>query len=208
MADKRVPRSLGRVDASGNVIPSAEFARAWDELFNGKGSASIGSLTAGVNQATGKLSQLEAGTLPVADVLISGRGSLNTQQDAQDNNTQSATAAASTAGGGSLVATVSPLSLTGNGAGEVTTGEGAGASATTCTVTPSGGTGPYTYAWTKVSGATVTVDAPTSATTSFTTTLSPGGFSYSVYRCTVTDSLSATATADVSVTLYDPAISL
>lgn len=201
MADTRVPKILGTVDANGNVIPSTEFARVWNELFNGKGPASVGSLLSGVNTATGKLNQIEAGTLPVADVLISGRGSLNTQQDAQDNNTQSASSAASTAGGGSLVASISPSSLSGVGTNVVSTGDGGGSSS--CTVTPSGGTGPYSYAWTKVSGTTITVSSPAAATTGFSTTLIPGQLVTAVYRCTVTDSLLATATADVSITLFD-----
>jgi hypothetical protein len=65
----------------------------------------------------------------------------------------------------------------------------------------SGGTGPYTYAWTKVSGSTFTVNSPTANATTFSTTLTNGQELSAVYRCTVTDSLAATAFADVTVNL-------
>lgn len=77
------------------------------------------------------------------------------------------------------------------------------------TVTPAGGSSPYTYAWTKVTGDTLTVTSPTSATTTFSTSgLAEGNFVAATYRCTVTDSTTPTAltaTADVSVTLENPA---
>lgn len=67
--------------------------------------------------------------------------------------------------------------------------------------TPVGGTGPYTYAWTKVSGDTLTVVSPTSAVTSFRASLGPGIGRLAIYRCTVTDSFGLTAFGDVSVSL-------
>ena len=68
------------------------------------------------------------------------------------------------------------------------------------TVTASGGSGSYTYAWTRVSGAFVTVNSPTSATTTFTATNIPvTGFLTAVYRCTVTDTSSPQKTAFVDV---------
>lgn len=70
------------------------------------------------------------------------------------------------------------------------------------TVTATGGTGPYTYAWTHVSGdASVTVTSASAATTTFGVTgLSNQQSASAIKRCTVTDSLSATTTVDVSVT--------
>lgn len=65
----------------------------------------------------------------------------------------------------------------------------------------SGGAGGYTYAWTYISGSSYTINAPSSAATTFTTTLSASQLKSGVYRCTVTDSLSATASADVTVEL-------
>lgn len=84
---------------------------------------------------------------------------------------------------------------------------GPGSSQTTAstTVTVSGGTSPYTYAWTLVTGDTLTVDSPSAATTTFTKTSIPSLGAYeATYRCTVTDSTSGTpltATADVFVTI-------
>jgi hypothetical protein len=69
------------------------------------------------------------------------------------------------------------------------------------TVTPTGGTATYTYAWTKVSGDSLTVNSSTSATTTFTGSVASFSSLHSVYRCTVTDSLALTATADVSITI-------
>lgn len=76
------------------------------------------------------------------------------------------------------------------------------------TVTPTGGTGPYTYAWTVISyshGTTSpTVTSPTAATTTFTQTNIAIGADYvAVFRCTVTDSLTATASCDVDATFTD-----
>lgn len=81
--------------------------------------------------------------------------------------------------------------------------------ATTNNVTalPSGGTGPYTYAWTRQSGYnTHTPSAATSATTHWTlshsTLADPGYLAAAVWRCTVTDSLLATAFVDINVQTY------
>jgi hypothetical protein len=52
------------------------------------------------------------------------------------------------------------------------------------TVTPQGGDGTYTYAWTKLSGDDVTVNSPTSATTTFQTA---GENARATYVCTVTE---------------------
>jgi hypothetical protein len=72
------------------------------------------------------------------------------------------------------------------------------------TVTPSGGAGPYTYAWTLITfsgGNSPTVTAASFATTAFRQTGSGGPESNTAtFRCTVTDSLGATATADVDAT--------
>ena len=65
------------------------------------------------------------------------------------------------------------------------------------TVTPAGGTGPYTYSWTYVSGDTVTVLSPTSAATRFSSATG----AEAVYKCTVTDSLAATAVVNVGISI-------
>lgn len=71
------------------------------------------------------------------------------------------------------------------------------------TITASGGAGSGpTFAWSKISGDTFTVNSPTSATTSFTVNIPrirDGTVSRSaVYRCTVTRG-TETATVDVNV---------
>jgi hypothetical protein len=94
-------------------------------------------------------------------------------------------------------ASASPANVSGFrlGSGAVTTNA--------TTVTPTGGTGPYTYAWSLVSGDTFTVNSPTAATTTFTTGLTTGQDKSAVYRCTVTDSLLAEATATVGVSVTE-----
>lgn len=76
------------------------------------------------------------------------------------------------------------------------------------TVTASGGTGPYTYAWTWLSGGTgITIDASTLATTTFSGSNNLDGTTKTgTARCTVTDSLLATTTSDVTVQLHWPSI--
>ncbi len=73
---------------------------------------------------------------------------------------------------------------------------------TAAIVTPTGGTGPYTYVWTKVSGASsIEANSPTSSTTSFGAFVNKDTTLQAVMRCTVSDSLSATAFVDVNVSL-------
>ena len=80
-----------------------------------------------------------------------------------------------------------------------------GAYSNTTTCSGSGGSGTYTYAWAKVSGDTMTIGAPSSATTDF---YAGGlGVKTGVYRCTVTDTgTGATAVADATVTLENVGI--
>jgi hypothetical protein len=101
-----------------------------------------------------------------------------------------------------MLATASPTSL-------YEAGDTGTITSNSTTVTPNGGTSPYTYSWSKVSGDTLTVTSPTAATTTFSTSgLGEGNFVAATYRCTVTDSTTPTAltaTADVSITLENPA---
>lgn len=71
------------------------------------------------------------------------------------------------------------------------------------TISVTGGTTPYTYAWTKVSGDTMTVANPTGASTGFSATVGYGDSLNATYRCTITDAAGRTKTVDVGVTLEE-----
>ena len=72
------------------------------------------------------------------------------------------------------------------------------------TATPSGGTGPYTYAWTRLSGnVQIGIDNAAIANPTFSAT-GPRTSSIiyeALWRLTVTDSLSAVVTADLNITM-------
>lgn len=74
------------------------------------------------------------------------------------------------------------------------------------TATPSGGLGPYTYAWTQLSGDTMTIGSASSATTTLTAVVASGVPKQGVFRCTCSDSSGQTATADVTITLINTQI--
>jgi hypothetical protein len=95
-----------------------------------------------------------------------------------------------------LSLSVSPSSLT-------TSGTSASLTTASATATAVGGTSPYTYAWTRQSGSTsISADSASSATSTFTGTSLASGTTYdAVFRCTVTDNVAATKTADVSVSI-------
>lgn len=94
-----------------------------------------------------------------------------------------------------LTISISPASIANlrTGAGNLTSDPATG--------TGAGGSGGYTYAWTYVSGDSYTINSPSSATTTFTTNLASEQLKVGVYRCTVTDSLSNTANATITVEL-------
>lgn len=114
--------------------------------------------------------------------------------------TSNGVSGASLGAGAALAASVSPGSVSGSGSG---TSQTTGAAV----VTASGGTPAYTYAWTWFSGgASITTTSPTSASTTFSTTgLAAGSTVSGVARCTVTDSLLATKTVDVNVSITNGA---
>ena len=100
-----------------------------------------------------------------------------------------------TAATGPLSIIISPSSLYNifSGTGTVTSDPATGIA--------SGGSGGYSYAWTFLSGNGYTINFTSAATTTFFTFLSEGQFKSGNYRCTVTDSSSATAFADIQVDL-------
>lgn len=67
--------------------------------------------------------------------------------------------------------------------------------------TPSGGVGPYTYSWARISGSTVPGASSLTAQNPTWSAASVSGTQSAVWRVTITDSLGATATAEISVTL-------
>jgi hypothetical protein len=101
----------------------------------------------------------------------------------------------------SLSVTLSDTVVVGGsfGSGTITT--------TVCTATPAGGTGPYTYAWTLIDHTSSTLPtalSPTAAASQFRQTgVAPGGDESATFRMTVTDSLAATATANVTAAFID-----
>lgn len=104
-------------------------------------------------------------------------------------------------GGGSITVSVSPyiVSKTRSGIGTITT--------PAATATPSGGTGPYTYAWSLMTGDTFTVDSPTASSTTFTAFLGDGLNKNAIYKVIVTDSAAATGTGYVLVGGYSTSTS-
>lgn len=106
--------------------------------------------------------------------------------------------------GTSIPLAVSASDVSGSAAN--TTGSALVTSSTPGT-TASGGYSPYTYAWTYVSGdAGIACSNSTAQSPSFSKTLSagPGGSTdtNAVWRCTVTDSASQTAHADINIHLH------
>lgn len=73
------------------------------------------------------------------------------------------------------------------------------------TASSSNGTGPFTYAWTKVSdngvGTGWQANTATAATTAFQATVPVSSTATAVFKVTVTDSTSAQGTANINVTL-------
>jgi hypothetical protein len=102
-------------------------------------------------------------------------------------------------GGGSFSATASPGSAVGSVTDSflITV-----VTSNAVAVTPAGGTAPYTYAWTKVSGDSAPVPSSyTNSNVTFSASVGRDQERTATWRCTVTDSLSATTTVDVGVTL-------
>jgi hypothetical protein len=170
-----------------------EAIRYLNDLDNGASDSirSVGTILSGVNQTQ---QAIIAGTQPLADVLITGLGSVTSGLESAEANVAAAAVAASA---GALTASANPASLYKEnvGSGAITTDP--------VTITPVGGTGPYTYAWLYKSGyVSFSVSSATAATVDFTSaSLVPGQTRNGVWTCTVTDSLAATFAVDVAITV-------
>lgn len=103
-------------------------------------------------------------------------------------------------GGGSFTATASP----GSAVGAVTDDKlFVVVTSNSVTVTPAGGTAPYTHLWTYVSGDSAPVPtSSTAASTAFSATVGRDQEKIAVWKDTVTDALGATASVNVSVSLF------
>lgn len=91
-----------------------------------------------------------------------------------------------------LTASASPVSVSGSRVGSGT------ATTNATQVTPEGGSGPFTYSWSALNGALGFPLSPSSANTQFIRVLNAGDVVTEQFRCTVTDSLGATAPTDVT----------
>lgn len=169
-----------------------EAVRFLDDLQNSSDpdAPGINTVLAGVNRTEAKVDGVIDGTQVLATVTTTDAGNIPT-----------ALAALGASTGASLGLTVSPSEAT----AFITGGGSASTNAVTATATF--GTGPYTYAWTYVTGDTFTVGSPTSATTIFSTTLSDSQAKYGTYSVTATDSLAATRSFDVPVTAQSTPVS-
>jgi hypothetical protein len=190
---RKIPRQWVNMQTGEITLEALQYL---DDLENGvdTDNPSIGTVLAGVNAVQTTTNAIVAGTQPLADVLISGVGSVTGALETQASNITSASQAASA---GALTATVNTYTATGEraGPGSVTTNS--------VTVTPTGGTSPYTYAWANVEGDAATVNSPTAATTTFTHSLTlPAPTKSGVYECTVTDNVAATFRVYVNVSAF------
>jgi hypothetical protein len=81
------------------------------------------------------------------------------------------------------------------------TGAGSLVTSSIAMAVPTGGLSPFTYSWVRLTG-TASANSPAAAVTTFTSAaLSPGQSSTSTFRVTVTDSIGADETTDISVIL-------
>ena len=112
------------------------------------------------------------------------------------NATTAGSGGGSGGAGGTLAVSISPTDVGNFSTAPSFTG------AIGVTATASGGTGPYTYAWTKVSGNAITIASPSSATTKFNVSgMAVNETRLATFRVTATDAVLATATSDVPVSM-------
>lgn len=174
------------------------FLRAGDKILN-----SDGTVTEQFRNSFNALllrtgNQVSNDVLGVINGVAQARSEAAAAQAAAEAAAQQATNAVSGAGGSAafyLTQDVYSVQGTVTDTGDVTTNA--------VTFTTNGGTGPFTWSYAKISGETFTVIAPTAASTAFTINIATIGESKeAVYEVTATDSLAATAKANVSASAY------
>lgn len=174
MARTPPPPPHGTVTVNGQTYP-VKFSDAmikWLLDASYTTETNIGSVNSGVAQA---------------------RADAAAAQASADAANQAAAGVAASVASGDLGAGTMSLSVSPFNAGGTRSGTGA-KTTNTVTVTVTGGTGPFTYAWSYVSGDTFTITAASAATTAFTGTITAlGQDKTAIYKCTVTD----TGTGDV-----------
>lgn len=158
------------------------FRNAWNALVSRTGDETTDSVFGAINGAA------------------QARAAAAEAQAAADAAAAAASDAVSGAAGSpSFYVTLSASSVSGGrlGAGSITTDA--------VTATPVGGTAPYTQVWTYVSGdASITADSDLALTTTFTGSVSSAAeVKSAVWRITLTDSLAATASATVGVSIVE-----
>lgn len=201
-----------------NVTVNPPAPRPWEEwgagrqyvppfIFQGINGA-IGTIGGDIERIDesvgvigGDVERIVNGELVVDDIKINGVGSVSSSLTMQGDDitevrnlispdgmqiSRSPTQAVGTVDGGTDPITTNPI-----------------------TITVSGGVGPYTFAWSHLSGDVMTIDSPSSDVTTFTGTPSGPEFATltAIYRCTVTDSsdpvLSIAINVAVDVTRFD-----
>ena len=101
---------------------------------------------------------------------------------------------------GTLAIASGPLAVNINPSGVYAGGMTATITTSNVTGMAVNGSGPFTYAWTKVSGNAINALFPTSAVTNFNaTSMTSPTDRIATFRCTITDSLSASAFSDIIV---------
>jgi len=189
MASRVIPKQW--VDPATGMLTQAAILFLNDLQYGSDNS--IGTVTAGVRRAESKVDGVIDGTQVLATVTTADAGNLPGALAAQ------AATVNNVAAGSGFTVSLNRYSVTNNapllGAGTVTT--------QTVTATIFGGTGPFTQAWTYLSGASgFSANNDTSLTTDFDRAMADGEVANGTWQITVTDSLAATATADVAVNAY------
>jgi hypothetical protein len=93
------------------------------------------------------------------------------------------------------------VSITPGGVAAQITGAGT-AVTNTATAIPAGGVAPFSYSWSRISGASAFIASPGSSATTFVRELTANEFESTVFQCLVTDGTGATATATVTATFF------